>query len=114
MALLCQDKAFGNLFPFGKPRQNGSLGKKKGMMPIKFGSGVACWLSHPAGAGVLRSSTIPEFKLLVLVGGGLIVLATLVRRLYPNGGAAAPKSMEMRVWISPPEMVEKMARRESV
>ena len=83
-------------------------------MPIKFGSCLACLLSHPAGVRVLRSSAIPEFKLLALVGGGLIVLATLVRWLYPEGGAAAPKSMEMRVWISPPEMVEKMARRESV
>ncbi|HVM92828.1 MAG TPA: hypothetical protein VMT67_08465 [Terriglobales bacterium] len=83
-------------------------------MPIKFGSGFACFLAHSAGMGPLPSSTIPESKLLALVGGGLIVLATLVRWLYPEGGAAAPKSMEMRVWISPPEMVEKMARRETV
>ena len=89
-------------------------GKEKETMPIKFGSVLACLLAHPMGPRVLRSAAVPEFKLLALVGGGLVILATLVRWLYPEGGEAVPKSMQMRVWISPPEITEKIARRETV
>jgi len=81
-------------------------------MPITFGTGLACFLAHPAGARVLRSSTIPEFKLLALVGGALVVLATLVRQFYPMGATVAPKSLQIVLWISPPEIAEQMGRRE--
>ena len=80
-------------------------------MPMTLRTGLACFLAHSNGASmdVLRSSTIPEFKLLVLLGGGLIVLAALVRRHYPLGGVAAPKSMQLEVWISPPEIADQMS-----
>ena len=79
-----------------------------GLMTTTFGSSLACFLAHSGGAGsvVLRSSTLPESQLLLLLGGGLIVLAGLVKRLYPAGGVAAPKSMQMMVWISPEEVVD--------
>jgi hypothetical protein len=80
-------------------------------MPMTLGTGLACFLARTNGASVdiLRSSTIPEFKLLVLLGGGLIVLASLVRRLYPLGGMAAPKSMQVELWISPPEITDQVS-----
>ncbi len=78
-------------------------------MPIMFGSSVACFLAHSGGAVVLRASTLPEHALLVLLGGGLIVLASLVRRLYPMGGAATPKSMQVILWIAPDEVSERLS-----
>ena len=84
-------------------------------MPMTFGTGLACFLAHTDGARteILRSSTIPESRMLILLGGGLIVLASLVRRLYPLGGIAAPKSMQVILWISPEEIVDRLAAREN-
>lgn len=84
-------------------------------MPITFGTGLACFLAHSTGARteILRSSTFPESKMLILLGGGLIVLASLVRRLYPLGGIVAPKSMQVILWISPEEVVDQLATREN-
>jgi hypothetical protein len=80
-------------------------------MPLMTGSGLACFLAHPTGARVLGTSTIPEFKVLFLLGGGLIALASLVRWLYPLGESGAPKSMEVMMWISPAEITEQLAGR---
>ena len=84
-------------------------------MPMTFGTGLACFLAHTDGARteILRSSTIPESRMLILLGGGLIVLASLVRRLYPLGGIAAPKSMQVILWISPEEVVDRLSAREN-
>jgi hypothetical protein len=84
-------------------------------MPITFGSGLVCFLAHTDGARtqILRSSAFPESKMLILLGGGLIVLASLVRRLYPSGGIVAPKSMQVMLWISPEEVVEHLAVQEN-
>ncbi|MFZ3341595.1 MAG: hypothetical protein WA609_12260 [Terriglobales bacterium] len=84
-------------------------------MPITFGTGLACFLAHTNGAQteILRSSTFPESKTLILLGGGLVLLASLVRRLYPMGGIAAPKSMQVILWISPKEVVEHLDAREN-
>ena len=84
-------------------------------MPMTFGTGLACFLAHTDGARteILRSSTIPESKMLILLGGGLIVLAGLVRRLYPLGGIVAPKSMQVILWISPEEVVDRLTAREN-
>jgi hypothetical protein len=84
-------------------------------MPMIFGTGLACFLAHTDGARteILRSSTIPESKMLILLGGGLIVLAGLVRRLYPLGGIVAPKSMQVILWISPEEVVDRLTAREN-
>ena len=78
---------------------------------MTLGTGLSCFLARTNGASVdiLRSSPIPEFKLLVLLGGGLIVLAALVRHLYPLGGVVAPKSMQVELWISPPEIAERVS-----
>ncbi len=62
---------------------------------------------------MLRSSTIPESRLLVLLGSGLIALATLVRWLYPVEGLAAPKSMQLMMWISPSEVAERLSTPET-
>ncbi len=84
-------------------------------MPMMFGTGLACFLAQTDGARTefLRSSTVPESKMLVLLGGGLILLASLVRRLYPLGGIVAPKSMQVILWISPEEVVEHLAARKT-
>jgi hypothetical protein len=84
-------------------------------MPMTFGTGLACFLAHANGARVeiLRSSTFPESKTLILLGGGLILLASLVRRLYPLGGIVAPKSMQVVLWISPKEVVDHLEVREN-
>jgi len=83
-------------------------------MPMTFGTGLACFLAHTIGARteILRSSTFPESKTLILMGGGLILLASLVRRLYPSGGIVAPKSMQVILWISPKEVVDHLSTRE--
>jgi hypothetical protein len=80
-------------------------------MPMTFGAGLACFLAQTNGARVeiLRSATFPESKVLILLGGGLIVLASLVRRLYPMGGVAAPKSMQVVLWIAPAEIADQLA-----
>jgi hypothetical protein len=80
-------------------------------MPMTFGTGLACLLANTSGARteILRSSTLPESKMLILLGGSLIVLASLVRRLYPLGGLVAPKSMQVILWISPEEVVEHLS-----
>jgi hypothetical protein len=80
-------------------------------MSFRLGKFVACWLAPRVGATtvVLRSYAVPESALLFLVGGGLIVLASLVRRLYPVGAVAAPKSIQVSLWISPPQMAEHLA-----
>jgi hypothetical protein len=82
---------------------------------MTFGTGLACFLAHTDGARteILHSSTLPESKMLILLGGGLIVLASLVRRLYPLGGVVAPKSMQVILWISPEEVMDHLAARES-
>lgn len=84
-------------------------------MPMTFGTGLACFLVHTNGARmeILRSSTFPESKALIMLGGGLIALASLVRWLYPLGGIVAPKSMQMILWISPKEVMEHLAARET-
>lgn len=82
-------------------------------MSLTLGTGLACFLAHPSSASVLRSSTVPEFKVLFLLGGGLIVLASLVRWLYPLGGTVAPKSMEVMMWISPAEITDQFAGHET-
>lgn len=75
-----------------------------------FGSSLATFLANTSASNVaLRASSVPESKLLFLLGGGLVVLATLVRRLYPLGQVAAPKSMQVLVWISPAEIAEHLA-----
>jgi hypothetical protein len=83
-------------------------------MPVALGTGLACFLAHTNGASVeiLRSSTIPESKLLILLGGGLIALASLVRWLSPVEGVAAPKSMQVLMWISPSEVAEHLSMRD--
>ncbi|MFZ3264352.1 MAG: hypothetical protein WA172_10155 [Terriglobales bacterium] len=80
-------------------------------MSTTFGASLACFLAHSGGTGAViqRASTLPEPELLILLGGGLIVLASLVRRLYPLGGAAAPKSMQVILWISPEEVAEHLS-----
>jgi hypothetical protein len=84
-------------------------------MPMTFGASFACFLAHTNSARVeiLRSSTLPESKVLILLGGGLIVLASLVRRLYPVGGVAAPKSMQVILCISPTEVADQFAAPEN-
>ena len=47
--------------------------------------------------------------MLLLLGGGLIVLASLVRRLYPLGGMVVPKSMQVILCISPAEIADQLA-----
>lgn len=83
-------------------------------MPIPVAATLACLLAHANGArsGILQSTSLPESKLLALVGGGLIALAGLVRWLYPFGGTAAPKSMHLVLWISPTEIAEQLTGRE--
>jgi hypothetical protein len=82
---------------------------------MTFGTGLACLLAHTDGARteILRSSTFPESKVLILLGGGLIALASLVRRLYPLGGIVAPKSMQVILWISPAEVAEHLTAPEN-
>jgi hypothetical protein len=81
---------------------------------VMFGAGLACFLVHANGARAetLRSSTFPEAGLLVLLGGGLIGLASLVRWLCPTDGVAAPKSMQVLMWISPSEITDHLSARE--
>lgn len=81
-------------------------------MTTALGSSFACILANTSGASnvILRSATIPESKLLFLIGGGLVVVAALVRRLYPVGQVAAPKSLQVVVWISPSEVAEHLLR----
>jgi hypothetical protein len=81
-------------------------------MPLTLGTSLACFLAHTEGArtGILRSSTIPESRVLLVLGGGLILLASLVRRLYPLGGIVAPKSMQVVLWISPEEFEEHLVQ----
>lgn len=80
-------------------------------MPVSLATGLACFLAHTnvARVEILRSTTIPESRLLVLLGGGLIALASLVRWLYPQEGLAAPKSMQVRMWISSAEIAEHLS-----
>jgi hypothetical protein len=80
-------------------------------MPTAFATALACLLAHSTGAkaGILPSSALPESKLLVLLGGGLVVLAALVRRLYPFGNVAAPKSLHVMLWMSPEEIAEQFS-----
>ncbi|HEV2729022.1 MAG TPA: hypothetical protein VGV15_03240 [Terriglobales bacterium] len=56
---------------------------------------------------IVRSSTPSEPELLVLLGSGLVVLATLVRRFCPlEGGGDVPKARHLFVWIAPKEIAE--------
>jgi hypothetical protein len=75
-----------------------------------IGTSFACFLAH-SGAGniILHSTTLPESKVLALLGGGLVILASLVRRLYPIGGVAAPKSLQVLLWISPDEIAQQLS-----
>ena len=81
-------------------------------MPMTLGTSLACFRAHTEGARteILRSSTIPESRVLLVLGGGLILLASLVRRLYPLGGIVAPKSMQVVLWISPEEFEEHLVQ----
>jgi hypothetical protein len=83
-------------------------------MPMTFGTGLACFLvlSNGAKVEILRSATFPESTMLMLLGAGLIVLASLVRRLYPLGGVVAPKSMQVILCISPAEIADHLAASE--
>ena len=57
---------------------------------------------------VLRAETIPESHLLLLLGGILMVLASVVRKAYSGEhDAVVPKSMQLMLWISPTEVAEK-------
>jgi hypothetical protein len=114
MALLCRNKPFGNLSLHRKAFQNGIFtGVHLDLMPTLFGAALVCLLAPKTGATtILRSSAVPEFKLLFLVGGGLVVLAGLVRRLYPLGVAPAPKSIQVLLWISPQEIAEHLSARD--
>jgi hypothetical protein len=78
-------------------------------MSTTVGTSLASFLARGAGAIMLRASTLPEPERLVLLGGGLVLLASLVRKLYPFGGVAAPKSMQMMVWLSPEEVPEQLS-----
>lgn len=83
-------------------------------MSTTFGTSLACFLAHNGpGNVVLRASTLPEPQRLLLLGGGLIVLASLVRRLYPIGGIVAPKSMQVMLWIAPEEIAAQLSSGES-
>jgi len=62
------------------------------------------WFAAPVSGArnlVLRSSAVPEAKLLFLLGGGLLLLAALVRRHYPFGNATVPKDLQVVLWMSP-------------
>lgn len=92
----------------------GPLRKHPKTMLMTFSTGLACFLAHIDGVRtILRSSTFAEPRMLILLGGGLMVLASLVRRLYPMGGIVAPKSMQVILWISPKEVVDHLAAREN-
>jgi len=84
-------------------------------MTIPFGTNLACFASHVNGPriDILRSSAMPEPQILFLLGGGLVVLATLVRWLYPLEQDVAPKSMQVTMWISPAEVAEPFLPRET-
>jgi hypothetical protein len=47
-----------------------------------------------------------EPVLLFVLGSGLVVLATLVRRFCPFGGGDVPKAHHLIVWIAPKEITE--------
>lgn len=48
---------------------------------------------------------VPEFALLLLIGGGLVVLASLVHLLYPSAGSV-PRNHDLIVWIAPKEITD--------
>lgn len=85
-------------------------------MLCRFGTVVASLVAPKVGATTvaLRSYIVPESTVLFLVGGGLMVLASLVRRLYPLREVVAPKSIEMVLWVSPQQEVEGLAQGERV
>jgi PEP-CTERM motif len=80
-------------------------------MSTAFGIDIACFVaqSDPARSAILRSSTAPEPAILFLLGGGLMLLAGLVRRFYRIDGVAAPKSLQVILWISPKEIADHLS-----
>jgi hypothetical protein len=79
-------------------------------MPISLSTGLACLFVHSGAPAVIqRTAATPESTILFLLGSGLVALASLVRRHYPLGGVAAPKSLQMIVWISPQEIAEHLS-----
>jgi len=82
-----------------------------GLIDPQFGTNLACFLPHSEAAKslVFRSYVVPESTVLFLLGGGLIVLAALVRRFGTWGGTAAPKSLQVMLWISPEEIAEQLS-----
>ncbi len=92
----------------------GLIGVHLILMSTTFGTSLACFLAHSGAGNVfLRASALPEPQRLLLMGGGLIVLASLVRRLYPIGGVVAPKSMQVMLWIAPDEIAAQLSAGES-
>ena len=80
---------------------------------MTFFSRLACFLAHSgARTEIFRSSAMPESRMLVALGGGLLILASVVRRFFPAGDIVVPKSMQLVVWISPKEVVEHLSARE--
>jgi hypothetical protein len=81
------------------------------LMSFACSAAIACLLAPRVGATtvVLWSYALPESTVLFLVGGGLIVLASLVRRLYPVGDVPGPKSIQVVLWMSPPQVADHLA-----
>ncbi len=115
MALLgCGTGPLETFSHFGKDCKMGLYGtyrSSSALMTTALASSFATFFANTSGASnvAFRSAPVPEWKLLFLIGGGLIVLAALVRKHYPLGQVAAPKSMEVLVWISPAEIAEHLS-----
>lgn len=54
---------------------------------------------------IILPSIFPEFTILLLIGGGLVVMASLVRFLYPPG-KSVPRNHHLIVCIAPREIVD--------
>ena len=53
---------------------------------------------------IILPSTFPEFAILLLIGGGLVVMASLVRFLYPP--KSVPRNHHLIVCIAPKEIAD--------
>jgi len=54
---------------------------------------------------IILPSTFPEFAILLLIGGGLVVMASLVRFLYPPE-KSVPRNHHLIVCIAPKEIAD--------